>query len=279
MKHSSRIAGALLTTLILVGCLGGKTPIEQTVDSSDLTGLWVVTDRSLSETSGFTLHRPFTITQNGDDIHMTDCSSRDSFTPSLSGNTFSTFPDVSFTLDWLLTDIGNGIYDNMSANGITSSFDHLARKVSLSTQFNMGTFRLSSPELEFNALTDVCVVQALDEEGGLFLQGEGEVLKAVTRLNGEVFTLMFVVPGMVSEGEYRIGVVDVDILELSWDGFQDLFGDDYLKLTDGTLEILVNTEYEIQASFTGTLPNGSALTGTFDLIKPVVSPSPFEETQ
>jgi len=258
MIRSNYIVAALLTTMVLVGCGGSK---RSTSDSSDLTGLWRLNMESDQNVIKAQSNMAFTLTQSGDSLSMVDCATRETIALDLSGDTLADIP-LGLGLDeWTLTD-----NDNMASTGEFISAE--ASKMAAEPIFDMGEMSLSSPELGSNDFTDLCVLSV-----SLRILGTNvsEGFSATTMFNGEPLTVSIIAMGLFAKGDYNIletPAADDASITILGEGLQALFGETELTLRDGTLTVTVDSTTESDGTFSGTLPNGSTLTGTFGFENP-----------
>lgn len=255
MMRSKFIISTLVPAVLLVGC-GGESQ-RSTADSPDLTGLWRMNLDSNHNNLSAKSNISFTLVETADGLTIKDCSGRAATGLNKQASSIEGMPVSPFVID-------NN--DTLSAHDTLGVAE--ATKMSVAASFDMGDLALSSPELGSLNFSDLCV---LSSSASLLGVTANDNISATTMLNGEPLLVDLVVMGNLKKGEFELkrepGLGDASI-RLQSESLKPVFNRTELTLTDGALTITEDSLVWTKGLFSGTMPNGSVLTGTFSFENP-----------
>jgi len=233
-----------------------------TASPSELEGLWSLNSVSTELTIKATTEVSFLLSGTDDDLVMTNCETRETF-------------DVNYSdgeIDDLPLGLNLGKYTVSSSNRMTSSGESTtatANKLDTNADFDMGQLTLSSIGMGSDTYTDLCVTFIGVKIFGINLS---EAFTATTIFNGEPLTIQIQTRSSFSRRDYSILAIPAANNEagiiLTGAGLIPIYGDDEITVTSGTLTVTSDTSSEAGGNFTGTLPDGSSITGSFEFDLP-----------
>lgn len=255
MMRSKFIISTLIPAVLLVGC-GGESQ-RSTTNSADLTGLWRMSLDSSQNSLKATSNSSFTLVETADGLVMKDCAGRADSNLNRLASSIEGLPVSPFNID-------NN--DSLSANDTLGVAK--ASKMSVAATFDMGDMALTSPELGNLNFSDLCVLSSNAKVLGVTAN---DTITAATIYNGQPLSVELVVMGNLKNGSFDVkrepGLGDASI-RLQSESLKPVLNRSELSLIDGTLTITEDSLVWTKGSFSGTMPNGSTLSGTFSFENP-----------
>ncbi|OUS05886.1 hypothetical protein A9Q81_03845 [Gammaproteobacteria bacterium 42_54_T18] len=255
MKRSKIIISTLLPAMLLVGC-GGESQ-RSTTDSEDLTGLWRMSLESSQNNLKAESNISFTLVETEDGLLMKDCAGRADFNLNKLNGTIEGLPVSSFA-------INNN--DTLSATGDLGVAK--ASKIAVTSAFDMGDMQLSADELGAISFTDLCVLSSNASVVGLTAN---DTISATSLYNGNPLLVEINVMGNLKKGDFTLAkgpALGEASVRLQSDSFKAPLNRTELTLTSGTLTITEDSLVWTKGSFSGTMPNGNVMTGSFSFENP-----------
>lgn len=258
MMRSKTVAAMLLPTIMMIGCGGEQAETQRaTSNSANLTGLWRLnfetTKTGLTADAGIT----FTLVDNGNQINMVACAERQSATLNRSGNTLTGLP------------VGeSSIKNNDSISSTGSLGTSAASKMSTKAVFDMGSLSISGGDLGSISSTNICIQS---DNARILGQATQDRFSATTLLGGTPLTFEISRMGNITTGKYAI---NRDMAEggvqvfLKSEALKSRVDRTELNLRDGSLTITEDSKVWLKGNFSGKMPNGQTVTGSFEFEKP-----------
>jgi len=265
MIRSKYSISALLTSILLAACGGSDGgddgDARYTTGSSNLTGLWRLNSNMEIAVMKRSLNMSFTLRETSGGLTMTDCVTRQDFSLNY----------VDGFIEELPVGLGLGVFtvvDNDTMSASDEGMNTGSSKMSTAAGFDMGEMSLTTPEMGSKDYTDVCV-----ESSNMAVMGDvvTDSVAATSIYNGAPFSLVLTSPQDITVGEYDItrfpdpeeggGIV----VGLTGEAISTLYGTAEIALDSGTLTVTKYSLTEFDGTFTGTLSNGSAISGSFGL--------------
>ena len=257
MMRTNLAVALLLPSLLLTGCGGSGETKRSTSNSPNLTGLWRMNLESAQSNLRADSNISFTLVESSNGLTMTGCDGRSMASLTKDGNIIEGLPNGAVTVvnnDTLRT---NGDYGTGTAN-----------KMATTARFDMGTVQMSAPALGSLNFSDLCVMTTDARVLGVMTQ---DTIAATTLYNGKPLLLDIQLMGNLKTGSYKLAKepqLGEAILRLQGEGLKNRLNRSELALNNGNLQITEDGLVRMKGTFTGTMPNGQTLTGTFELEKP-----------
>lgn len=256
MMRYKLVAAILFPALLLTGCKT-EDARRSTTNSPNLTGLWrmnlQVSQSNLKADSNIS----FTIVESASGLTMTGCDGRSVVNLKKEGNTIDGLPAG------LVTITNNDTMSSNSDMGVAK-----ATKMAVTAKFDMGTLQMSAPQLGSLNFTDLCVLSTDARVLGIVTQDN---ISATTVYNGKPLLFDIMVMGNLKTGTYKLSsapALGEATLRLQSESFKAPLNRTEMTLDKGTLTITEDGAVWMKGTFNTTMPNGSALTGSFSFEKP-----------
>ena len=257
MINNNKMISVCFSAMILVGCGGDGDERRSTSNSSDLSGLWRMQITSAQSGLEAESNISFLLQESGSQLTMTDCNQRSTFNLNKENGEISGLPAGPYT-----------IVNNDSLTASDDGVEASASKMALPITFDMGDLSLAAPELGNLTFTDLCVFSSEAKVLGFASQ---DLVSATTLLNGEPLLMEIAVMGNMSTGSYDLArepAAGEASLRLKSTALKTPLNRTELTLVSGSLSISETGPVFTKGEFSGEMPNGSTLTGSFSLENP-----------
>ena len=257
MMRTKLLAAMLLPSLVLTGCGGSGETQRSTSNSPNLTGLWRMNLESAQSNLRADSNISFTLVEGANGLTMTGCDGRPVVRLDKDGNAIDGLP--------------NGIVNVVNNDTLSNSGDFgdgTAHKMATTARFDMGTLQMSAPALGNLNFTDLCVLSTDARVLGVVTQ---DTISATSLYNGKPLLFDIQLMGNLKTGTFKLAhdpQLGEATLRLQGEGLKNRLNRSELTLNNGTLKITEDGTVRMKGTFSGTMPNGELLAGTFDFEKP-----------